>query len=483
MHANHLKYSGPVFRKLLKLYFDNILAHGFLPEVLLHGEIRPILKDSKGCKSKLDNYRPVMNSSVLLKVFEYCLLPICEKELIPNDLQMGFRNAVSCNDTVSLFKEIISLYNSGGSSVYCAFIDLCKAFDTIDHSILINKLECSNLPSYVVRCLTYMIRNTHVHVTVNNLIGSSWKVKSGLRQGGILSGILFNYYIKDCIGEILKSNEGCTIGAYKTNIIAYADDIVLMCPSVNGLQKLVGSLGVMLKQIKLKVNVTKSRFMIFKRKSRDSFEHNLYLYGTPLERVYEFKYLGIILTDSSSNYKDSCRISSSFLRQFNAMYYKFSFADRNVLRFLFRSYCTAFYGMELHFDLRRKANLRPIAVAYHKAIKQICHLNRWDSNHYACELLNLDIFIHLQAKRMFNYCVSIMSARSQISRMLKYYLNFQSMIISRVRYILKVDYDIDDAFSNDSDAVLARIDFVQRNEPRSYSDLSADHSTQNTNCI
>ena len=159
------------------------------------------------------------------------------------------------------------------------------------------------------------------------------------------------------------------------------------------------------------------------------------------------------------------------------MFYKFNFADRNVLAFLFRSYCTSFYGMELHCDLRRKSNLKPIAVAYHKAIKKLCNLNRWDSNHYACDLLNIDVFIHLQAKRMFKFCVSIMSARSRILRMLKYYFNYQSMIKSRVRNIFRDDYDINDVFSNDSDAVIARIDFVQRNEPRSYSALSVVNST------
>ena len=173
-------------------------------------------------------------------------------------LIMSWYIGVSCNDTVMLFKEVINLYNSNGSSVHCAFIDLSKAFDMIDHEILINKLESSDLPSYVVRCVSYMLRNTYVHVKVNDLIGRSWRVEAGTRQGGILSGILFNFYFKDCICGILKQNEGCSLGVFKTNIIAYADDIVLMCPSSNGLQKLVESLGFMLKQIKLKVNVNKS---------------------------------------------------------------------------------------------------------------------------------------------------------------------------------------------------------------------------------
>ena len=107
----------------------------------------------------------------------------------------------------------------------------------------------------------------------------------------------------------------------------------------------------------------------------------------------------------------------------------------------------------------------------------MCNLNRWESNHYACELLNVDVFIHLQAKRMFKFCVSVMSARSRIFKMLRYYLNYQSMIKSRVRNIFNDDYNIIDVFLNDSDAVIARIDFVQKNEPRTYSALSVVNST------
>ena len=214
--------------------------------------------------------------------------------------------------------------------------------------------------------------------------------------------------------------------------------------------------------------------MIFKTKPRDRADYDIYLYGMPLERVYEYKYLGIILTESLNNDCDSSRITNGFLKQFNSMYYKFNFADRNVLNFLFRSYCSSFYGLELHYDSKRKKNLKPMAIAYHKAIKKLCNLNKWESNHYACELLDVDVFIHLQAKRMFKFCTSVMSARNRIFRLLRYYINYQSMIKTRVKKIFKDDYDINDVFSNDNDAVLARIDFIQKNEPRTYSALSVE---------
>ena len=156
IYAKHLKLSGPVFRNMLKHLFLQFIRHGFLPNQMLRGEIRPIIKNNKASKSDSNNFRPIMNSSVFLKTFEYCLLPSLTKGLILSDLQMGFRNNSNCTNTVIILKELISNYNNEGSNVHCGFIDLSKAFDRVNHVILFNKLKLTNLSGQIINIVEYI---------------------------------------------------------------------------------------------------------------------------------------------------------------------------------------------------------------------------------------------------------------------------------------------------------------------------------------
>ena len=140
-----------------------------------------------------------MNSSVFLKVFEYLLLPILQKYLILSDQQVGFTPHSSCTNTITFLKEVVQNYNAKGSEVYCAFIDLSKAFDNIDHEILNDKLTKSNLPPMLVNILNVMLKNTYAHVKFDNVHGNPWRITSGTRQGGILSPLLFNFYLRSLV--------------------------------------------------------------------------------------------------------------------------------------------------------------------------------------------------------------------------------------------------------------------------------------------
>ncbi len=87
-----------------------------------------------------------------------------------------------------------------------------------------------------------MNENQNVWITFNNVTGNKWNIKNGTRQGGILSGLIFNFYINDIIKTISELTAGCSIGLYKINILGYADDIILICPSANRLQTLIDKL-------------------------------------------------------------------------------------------------------------------------------------------------------------------------------------------------------------------------------------------------
>ena len=173
IYSCHLKYAGDSFRSLLARLFASFLRHNYLPETMLNGQIKPFLKDNKISKALSSNYRPIMSSSVMLKTFEYSLLPCLEKSIDLNPRQFGFRKQSSCLTAITVVKETILKYNSAGSNVHVASIDLSKAFDKVSHNLLYEKLCNTRLPKIIIRIVHYILSNTFVNVKYGGSISEA----------------------------------------------------------------------------------------------------------------------------------------------------------------------------------------------------------------------------------------------------------------------------------------------------------------------
>jgi len=91
IHSNNLKSCSTLFIKLIANFFSSFILHFYMPVNMLKGTIGPTVKDRYGDLRNSDNYRPVMSSSVFLKLFEYCMLHKIEDFITLNDRQHGFR--------------------------------------------------------------------------------------------------------------------------------------------------------------------------------------------------------------------------------------------------------------------------------------------------------------------------------------------------------------------------------------------------------
>ena len=283
--------------------FSACLVHGYTPLCVLKGIINPLIKNQYDDICNSSNYRPIMMSSVLLKLFEYCILNIIKKDIKINDRQHGYREKYSVGTACLTLKETIYEYNLHDSNVYASFIDISKAFDSVDHGILINKLLKQNIPKIYINLIKFWYSNQFVNVRFGYKLSNEWKICNGVRQGGILSGLLFNLYIDSVLEKIVDSNMGCKIGIFMSNVIAYADDIVLLAPSAFCLQKLINILYFELINIKLKVNLSKTKCMLFSASKIKTYFNTtcLRIDDQQIEYVISIRYLGMLIQNDMRN--------------------------------------------------------------------------------------------------------------------------------------------------------------------------------------
>ena len=467
LHANHLKLLGHDAHVFLSNFFNALLCHGMFPLNMLKGEIRPIVKDKFGNLEDSNNFRPIMISSNLLKIFEYCIIDHLNCALVLNNRQFGFRNGTSTIMAVNTLKETILNYTNKGSKVYTAFIDLSKAFDKVDHYKLINKLSASRVSPSIVNILKFLYKNQLVHTSYNNVDSNEWRLGNGVRQGAIISPVLFNFYINDILNYLSAMNIGCNLSYLRHNTQGYADDITIMAPSILGLQTLINTVVALIDSLSLTVNESKSVCMIFGQKQKVT-PPKFFINNKELLIVNKYKYLGIVLSDDGRLKEDIRRCELSFLRQFYAIFRKFYFLDRNILIFLFRTYCFSFYGCELWSDLTgSRGDFRAIATNYHSSIKKLMGVSRIHSNHNICEEAGLPIFYHLTNLRMLAYAFNLFNSRSVCLAPHKSYFLYHSNFIQCLKENFNCTYNISNIFENEYDALISRVIFVQTRERRS----------------
>ena len=116
-----------------------------------------------------------------------------------------------------------------------------------------------------------MLTSTCVGVLFGKSLSSELKVGNGTRQGGILSPLLYNIYINVVIKSISKCSIGCYLCFYRASILCYADDMVIMCPTKEGLYVLVNKAADMLSTLCWKINYGKCSYVVHKVKSQSEF--------------------------------------------------------------------------------------------------------------------------------------------------------------------------------------------------------------------
>ena len=298
--------SPPIVLDLIYNFIILCLNKSLIPQEWCNDIINPIYKD--GDMNDPNNFRGICISSALLKIV--CTLlkdrieNFCTKKEIINKNQIGFKKDHRTSDHLLTLKTIVKKYVTiGKKKMFACFIDLKKAFDSVWHEGLFHKLNKIGVFGKPFQLIKDIYKKTKCAVKIKNRITNFFNYTKGVRQGCPLSALLFNIYLNDLF-EILDKNNDSNIflpSGNKLNVLMYADDLVILSDSKDGLQKQVDKLSSFCSKWKLTINIRKTKVVVFNRGNRP-INVTIKVNEKPLECVKSVKYLGFCISAKNCSF-------------------------------------------------------------------------------------------------------------------------------------------------------------------------------------
>ena len=232
--------NGPdILFSLLASVFRIFLMHGKVSIFLLLATLVPLIKDKMGSINESKNYRSIALSSLVLKLLDWIILILFGDTLGVDELQFAYQPGSSTSMCTWAAVETINYFMRNGTNVYACLMDMTKAFDLVKHSLLFKKLLAGGLSVIFVRLLLFIYMNQFGNVNWNGNFSDIFPIRNGVRQGAILSGILYCFYTNDLFTILRRNGSGCWIGSVFAGIYGYSDDNLILAPSIDSLQEML----------------------------------------------------------------------------------------------------------------------------------------------------------------------------------------------------------------------------------------------------
>ena len=369
LYSNHFKYGTERLYVMITLLFNCILTHGIAPDDLLLGTMIPLIKNSRGNKQCSDNYRSLTIGTGLAKILDLVILAQQSENLKTSDLQFGFKEKSSTTMCTFMVLETIEYYKSKGSNVHALLLDASKAFDRVNYIKLFNKLLERGMCPLTVRLLLNMYTNQKLQVKWNNDLSSKFEVTNGVRQGGILSPLLFTVYIDELLEKLKRNGIGCHMGHHFVGALGYADDIILLCPSVAGLKNMIKICEEYANEHNIIFNGSKSKYLVFGK-----YEYNptVKVNNEIVSRSESAEHLGHFLHTENTSKELIEHSLKEFKKSFYGFISRFESCYTSAKNKLFHLYCSAMYGSQL-WDTTNPT-VEKVYVQWRKAHRQVLEL-------------------------------------------------------------------------------------------------------------
>ena len=165
------------------------------------------------------------------------MTPILSERNIPHYTQTAFQKGVSCCDPTEVVQEVVRDYIQDGSTVYQCLYDLEKAFDSVEFCVLLHHLYKSGIHGKAWRVIKSFYSNPLAQVRVGNGLSRVIKLERGVRQGSVLSPLLFLLVIDSLLVMLANAEAGVSIGGIYVGSLGHADDLRSVTPSLLSLEK------------------------------------------------------------------------------------------------------------------------------------------------------------------------------------------------------------------------------------------------------
>ncbi|GFR90329.1 endonuclease-reverse transcriptase, partial [Elysia marginata] len=294
-----LKAGGEEVNNILTALCQRIWNEKKWPTEWTKSLVLPLPK--KGNLRLCNNYRTISlishHSKVMLRVILNRLKPKAEESLA--EKQAGFRAGRNTVEQIFNCKILIEKHMQHQRDLFHNFIDFKKAFDTVWHDGLWHVLRGFSIDEGLVKTIESLYMNLNSAVFLNNTIGNSFKTTVGVRQGCLLSPVLFNIFLERIMQDTLHLHTPTiSIGGRPVCNLRFADDIDLIAGSQAELQLLTDRLVASSKAFGMEVSSEKSKVMVSSERINDA---SITMDDEPLELVHKFKYLGATLHEDGSS--------------------------------------------------------------------------------------------------------------------------------------------------------------------------------------
>ena len=347
--AEHFQFAHPIVINILSMLLNLMIRYEYVPDAFGIGILVPIPKKDTNCNfDKFSDYRGITISPVISKIFELCIVNNLNDLLKTCDLQFGFKSGIGCNHAINTVRSTVNYFTSKGSTVNLCALDVNKAFDRVNHFVLFNKLMDRNIPRNFISLLSKWYGKIFATVKWKSCESPTFQIFSGVRQGGVLSPLLFAIFVDNILVKLKLSGLGCRIHGVFINAIMYADDLLLLSISVSDLHSMVNICTQEFRDIGLSINIKKSACMRIGPRFKVRTP-NLSIENSTIEWKAELKYLGVSLLAANSFKRNLQTVRQKFFRALNGIFGKIGTNSSTAVTLsLINSFCTPLltYAME-----------------------------------------------------------------------------------------------------------------------------------------